>query len=194
MPHTTLLLTLALATTPALVSAQGELSADQVQKLVHGSAKSVVTDAAIIDAVKAQNDKTKTLGQAQIDALDNEWKAEFKTAGTGKLISSVVDNDVSDALRKFKDANSDLVREVFVMDAKGLNVGAAEPTSDYWQGDEDKWKKTFAVGPDAVFADKIKFDESSGQSQAQVSVTIKDPQSGQAIGAVTFGVNVGALK
>ena len=182
------------AALPALTTAQSEIAPDVIQKFVQGPAKAIVTDIAIITAIKAQNARNKTVTQTFIDAVDNDWKAEFKAAGTGKIISAVTDNDVSEKLRKFKTSHGDLIREIFVMDAKGLNVGAAEPTSDYWQGDEDKWKKTFLVGPDAVFTDKVKFDESSGQSQSQISVTIKDPDTQQAIGAVTFGVNVGAMK
>jgi hypothetical protein len=79
------------------------------------------------------------------------------------------------------------------MDDKGLNVGQSEVTSDYWQGDEAKWQKTFSAGPDAVFLDKIEKDESTQALQMQVSVSIKDPETGKAIGAVTFGINVDEL-
>lgn len=182
------------AVLPALTTAQSEMAPEVIQKFVQGPAKAIVTDIAIITAVKEQNARNKTVTQTFIDAVDNDWKTEFKSAGPGKIISAITDNDVSEKLRKYKASHGDLIREMFVMDAKGLNVGAAEPTSDYWQGDEDKWKKTFLVGPDAVFTDKVKFDESSGQSQAQISVTIKDPDTQKAIGAVTFGVNVGAMK
>lgn len=92
--------------------------------------------------------------------------------------------DVSEALRKVKEVDSDLVREAFEMNARDPNLGAAEPTYDYWRGDEDKWIETFLAGLDAVFADNIKFDESNGQSRTQVSVAIKDPQPGQAGGTL----------
>jgi hypothetical protein len=79
------------------------------------------------------------------------------------------------------------------MDDKGLNVGQSDVTSDYWQGDEPKWQKTFKVGPDTVFVDKVEKDESSEQLQIQVSVSIKDPETGKVIGAVTLGINVDQL-
>jgi uncharacterized phage infection (PIP) family protein YhgE len=37
-----------------------------------------------------------------------------------------------------------------VKDNKGLNVGQSDVTSDYWQGDEAKWKKSYKMGAGAV--------------------------------------------
>jgi hypothetical protein len=80
------------------------------------------------------------------------------------------------------------------MDNKGLNVAQSDVTSDYWQGDEAKWKKSFLAGPDGLFIDEVEFDESTQTYQAQVSVSIADPDSGEAIGAITVGVNVELLE
>ena len=77
------------------------------------------------------------------------------------------------------------------MDNKGLNVGQSDVTSDYWQGDEAKWQKTFSVGPTAVFVDKVEKDESTQKFQTQVSISIVD--GGAAIGAVTVGLDVEML-
>jgi hypothetical protein len=73
------------------------------------------------------------------------------------------------------------------MDDKGLNVGQSSMTSDYWQGDEAKWQKTYAVGADAFHVSEVEFDESSQSYQVQISTTIS--QDGQPIGAITLGVN-----
>ena len=85
------------------------------------------------------------------------------------------------------------VLEIFVMDNRGLNVAQSDVTSDYWQGDEAKWKKTYSVGPDAVFVDEVELDESSQTFQAQISMSIKDPATNAVIGAITVGVNVDEL-
>ena len=71
------------------------------------------------------------------------------------------------------------------MDMKGLNVGQSDVTSDYWQGDEAKWQKTYGVGPSAVLIDEVEFDDSSQTYQSQVSI---------AVVAVTVGVNVEMLE
>ena len=89
-----------------------------------------------------------------------------------------------------RDGAVGLFTEIFAMDDKGLNVAASDVTSDYWQGDEAKWKSTYAVGAGAVHISEVEFDESSQSYQAQVSVTVVDPDSGAPIGALTVGVNV----
>ena len=54
-------------------------------------------------------------------------------------------------------------------------------------------KKAFQAGPDAVFADELKKDESTQQLQVQVSVSIKAPETGKAIGAITLRINADQL-
>ena len=151
-----------------------------------------LNDKVVIDAIKAQNAKHDSLSQADIDKLDKQWRAEVD-ASKKPLIDSVMKNELSAFLAKKKEETQGVVTEMFVMDDKGLNVGQSDVTSDYWQGDEAKWQKTFLVGPDAIFFDKIEKDESTQALQMQVSVSIKDPETGKVIGAVTFGINVDQL-
>jgi len=58
--------------------------------------------------------------------------------------------------------------------------------------DEAKYWKTYQVGPDAVFVDKVAKDKDRNVSQ--VSLTIKDTTTGTPIGAVTVGIDVDQLK
>ena len=83
--------------------------------------------------------------------------------------------------------------EAFVSDARGALVCMSGRTSDYYQGDEAKWQKTFLVGPDAVFVEEVEMDESTQTFQSQVSMSIVDPATGEVIGAITVGVNIDAL-
>mgnify|MGYP001089119550 CR=1 FL=1 len=66
-------------------------------------------------------------------------------------------------------------------------------TSDYWQGDEDKFSKSFGVGADAIFIGDIEQDESTQTYQSQVSITVTDPATGAPIGSITAGIDVGKL-
>jgi len=61
------------------------------------------------------------------------------------------------------------------------------------QGDEAKWQKTYQAGPDAVFIDEVEFDDSTQSFQTQLSATVVDPATGEAIDAITIGVNVEKL-
>jgi hypothetical protein len=65
-------------------------------------------------------------------------------------------------------------------------------TSDYWQGDEAKFQKSFANGSGAVFVDEVEFDDSSQAYLVQISVPVLD--NGTAIGAITFGIDVEAVE
>jgi hypothetical protein len=149
-------------------------------------------DKTIIEAIKAQNKKHAALTQGEIDKLDKQWRAEID-ATDKPLINVTMKNELSAFLKKKKEASKGLLTEIFVMDDKGLNVGQSDITSDYWQGDEAKWQKTFLVGPDAIFVDKVEKDESTQELQVQVSVTIKDPETGKPIGAITLGISVDQL-
>lgn len=164
-----------------------------VRNLVDSRIKGWLADPALVGAVKRQNEKNAGLSQADIDALDKKWRAETGAAAQ-PTIDDLLGRSASKTLAAHKNAGEGLFTEIFVMDNRGLNVAQSDATSDYWQGDEAKWKKTFLAGPGAVFIDEVEFDESTQTYQAQVSLSIADPDSGDAIGAITVGVNVGLLE
>jgi hypothetical protein len=147
----------------------------------------------VIDAIKSQNKISATLSQADIDRQDKQWRDEVK-GGDRTMINAVLTNDLSNYLQGVKTSSHGKYTEIFVMDMMGLNVGQSDVTSDYWQGDEDKWQLTYGAGPKGVLIKDVDFDESTQTYQSQVSVAIVDPQSGKAIGAVTVGVNVEMLE
>lgn len=165
----------------------------KLNELVSQKLHKAFDDPVIVMAVKAQNEHNTSLSQAEIDTMDKQWRTEAKQ-GNGPLIDKVLANEVSKVLHAFKEQGAGLYSEVFVMDNKGLNVGQSDVTSDYWQGDEAKWQKTFGAGSGTAFIDDVEFDESSQTYQSQVSITLLDPQTRVAIGAVTVGVNVDALQ
>jgi hypothetical protein len=163
-----------------------------IRDLVESQVKGWISDPALVGAINAQNSKHAGLSQADIDALDKKWRAETG-ASAQPMINEVLGRDASKKLVGYKNGGEGLFTEIFVMDNKGLNVAQSDTTSDYWQGDEAKWKKTFLAGPDGLFIDEVEFDESTQTYQAQVSVSIADPDNGEAIGAITIGVNVELL-
>jgi len=147
---------------------------------------------AVLAATQAQNARHASLTQADIDRLDKQWRAEV-SATTRPLIDPVLAHPVSVALKALQTDSKGLITEIFVMDNKGLNVGQSEVTSDYWQGDEAKFQKTFGKGPSAIFVDKVELDESTQEFQAQFSFTLVDPATQASIGAVTVGISIERL-
>lgn len=150
------------------------------------------SDPALITAIEEQNTETARFDQAKIDELDQLWRG-FYGSDDADIIASVVNTPAGDFLRSQVALSNGAITEAFVMDARGLNVAASLPTSDYWQGDEAKFQQTFMVGEDAVHFGEVELDESTKQAQAQVSMTIVNQETGAAIGALTVGINLNAL-
>jgi hypothetical protein len=162
-----------------------------VTDYINSNVKSWVGDPTIISAIKAQNAANAALTAADIDALDRTWRAEVD-GDSHPTIDAVLANPVSTFLKAKQEASAGTITEVFVMDAKGLNVGQSDVTSDYWQGDEAKFQKSFGAGADALFVDEAEKDESTQMLQSQASMTIAD-ETGKPIGAITIGINLDQL-
>jgi len=147
----------------------------------------------LIDLLRAQNAAHADLTQAEIDALDAQWRAE-RAGGENPLISKVMSNPLSRFLMALQQNSDGLFTEIFVMDSKGLNVGQSVLSDDYWQGDEAKWRKSFLAGSNARHIGEPEFVEATGRYQAQLSMPIIDPENGSVIGAVTLGVDISVIE
>lgn len=150
------------------------------------------SDPILVDAIRAQNAATQLLPQSAIDELDMTWRAQANTT-CGGLILNVIANPAASFLRDQAAATNGAITEAILMDSRGLNVATTQPTTDYWQGDEDKYTATFLSGTDSVHYGAIELDESTQQVQGQVSMTITDTATGEPIGALTVGINLTAL-
>lgn len=151
-----------------------------------------VDDPVIVAAITAQNAMTSRFTDEEIAALDAAWRAEVGASDT-PTISPVLENAAAELLRERVGEFGGRITEVFVMDARGLNVAASHVTSDYWQGDEAKHSETFGVGAGAVHYSEVELDESTQRYQGQISMTIVDPMSGEPVGAITVGVDAESL-
>ncbi len=160
-----------------------------VEQLLETHIKTWLHDPVVLESIRAQNQKHAVLQQEDINRLDKQWRSEVK-ASKRPMIDAVLANPLSAFLQKVKDQNNGLFAEIFIMDNRGLNVGQSDVTSDYWQGDEAKWKKTYAVGPDALEIGDREYDESSRKFLIQVSVPVVDPARNAPIVAATIGVSL----
>jgi hypothetical protein len=160
----------------------GEQAPQKVVDLSNTVLAGLGSDPVIVAAVKAENAKGKTLDQ--IKAMDEKWKG---TAGIADYMQAMMDSECGKHLRGIQDGQT-YYAEIFVMDNQGANVAMTDKTSDYWQGDEAKFKKSFNGGQGAVFVDEVEFDDSAQAYLVQVSVPVKD--GGTVIGAITFGIDI----
>ena len=149
-------------------------------------------DPVLVAAIRAQNAETAGYDQSRIDEMDQMWRG-FAGSADADIIADVINNPAAEFLRVQVANSGGAITEAFVVDALGLNVAASAPTSDYWQGDEEKFTRTFTVGPGAVHFGEVELDDSTQEVQSQVSVTIIDTETGEPVGALTVGINVTAL-
>jgi hypothetical protein len=163
-----------------------EAAPQSVVDLANSKLAAYGTDPVLVDAVKAENAKGKSM--ADIEAMDAKWKAD---AGVADYMKAMMDSAAGKRLAELRDSEPYLV-ELFLMDNQGANVAMSDKTSDYWQGDEAKFKKSFNDGKGAVFVDDVEFDSSAQAYLCQVSVPVKDGDT--VIGAITFGIDIEKVK
>lgn len=143
------------------------------------------TDSVLISAVNRQNGEK--LSMSTINGRDQKWQA---TSGMDSFMKKLMSNAAAKRLAQIEKKHRAIV-ESFLMDNKGANVAMTNKTSDYWQGDEAKFIKSFNHGKGAVHTGKSKFDKSAQSYVVQVSVPVMS--DGRAIGAITYGVNIDEL-
>ena len=143
-------------------------------------AQSAASDADVVKAVSESNARAESL--AEIQKKDAVWAAQ-KTYPLRKMVTG---RPCSNKLRRLVAADPSIV-EAFVMDDRGALVCATVETSDYWQGDENKWIRTFQQGRE-VFMEEPALDPSTGVYAVQVSVPMAEGD--KRIGAVTFTLKV----
>jgi len=177
---------------PSTSHAQSGISTDIIGKKqiedIHNWLKNPVVEISIM----AQNKKYSSISQADIDALDKQWRAERK-AEDQPLVAAILSSPLSNYLTQIQAGSGGLYTEIFVMDAKGLNVGQSSITSDFWQGDEGKFQKTFPKGKGAIFIDEAELHEGTKTWRTQVNLTITDKQTDKPIGAITVEYNLTEL-
>ena len=141
--------------------------------------------------LEASNKRHKDLTEPSILELDKQWRAERKVEDQ-PLITAVLASPLSSYLTAIQASSLGLYTEIFVMDNKGLNAGQSAITSDFWQGDEAKFQKTFPNGPTAVFIDEPEVNKDSGTENVQVNMSISDGPN--AVGTLTVEVNLTELR
>lgn len=184
-----------LAALPLPVAAQEPTPIDPQQVIdsgLLGRMREWIANPIIPVTLRAQNKRHASIAQAQIKELDDRWRSETK-AKEQPLIAATLSSPLSIFLLRVQAVSQGVYSELFVMDNKGLNVGQSGVTSDFWQGDEDKFKKTYEAGADAVFIDKPEYHEPTKSWRSQVSMTLVDPDTKEKIGAITVEVNLTEL-
>ncbi|MBN2117492.1 MAG: GAF domain-containing protein [Anaerolineales bacterium] len=150
--------------------------------------KTLALNERIQDSVKNASQKAP-LTEAEIEQLDNQWRAAPTNNTASWLVASVLDNDISSQLRQFQNQFPQNV-EVFLTNQQGTLLAATNRTSDYYQGDEEWWQIAYR---ERVYIGQPEYDESSQKLAIIVAIAIREEQSSNVLGILRTTVNFDAL-
>ncbi|MFT5172306.1 MAG: hypothetical protein ACI8W7_000470 [Gammaproteobacteria bacterium] len=167
------------------VHAQPKLDADALDVLLRVKSRTVqhmALNPLLVRATLRQNLQKLTVDE--IKARDVAWrgskeltpfKRSLQSSGAGTFLKQTVTRLAA-------------ISEAFLTDNQGANVAAYPATSDYWQGDEEKWSASFNAAKGKVFIGKLELDESTQIHAIQISAPVIE--RGKTIGVLVVGVTL----
>lgn len=174
---------------PAAAIAQEKISESELEALLRVKIRTVqhlALNPVLVRAVRQQN--ASGLTADEIKRRDESWTAA-KELTPFKL--SLQTSPAGDFL-KAQVQRSPSFNEAFLTDNQGANVAAFPATSDYFQGDEEKWSAAFNGGDGRIFIGPLERDESTNTVAAQISAPVMD--RGRTIGVLVVGVTINYLQ
>lgn len=186
-----LILTLSLLAIPVLAHGEQPQINDIIDSNLDKKISDILNNEIVVRSIQIQNKNHENLNQDDINDLDTEWRRQTKIENQ-PLISSLLNRPLSAYLTRIQAHAGGIFTEIFIMDNKGLNVGQSAMSSDFWQGDEDKWQKTYLKSSNQKFIDAPEFNKERGVWVVQYNIAITD-NSGKNVGAATFELNLSEL-
>jgi hypothetical protein len=159
---------------PTLPARQKDLLARYAEQIAGWAASDV-----LIGAAQTQSGRSTTM--ERILEIDRRWQRGEDPDG---LATELAGNECAQALLSTL-ASHPGYAEAFVADSRGALVCMTRRTSDYWQGDEEKWTRAWAAGKGAVFVSAVEHDESAGADLLHISVPLRVGE--RVVGVLTAG-------
>ncbi|MCQ8889918.1 cache domain-containing protein [Pseudoalteromonas carrageenovora] len=158
---------------------------DHVLGFIYNQAKALAAQASLTEQTLISN--SLPLSEDELIKADKQWQTEVKNeqAKLGKLM---LDKALSKKLNEWQSQFNGSVTEVILTDNQGKNVAISKLTSDYWQGDEDKFNKVFTLIDDYYF-DNVEYDASTHHFQVQLSIPVFNEHYNH-IGVLIIGIDV----
>ncbi|WP_148864094.1 transporter substrate-binding domain-containing protein [Marinobacter fonticola] len=142
-----------------------------------------------VDLEDALNRSDNSYTLAEILMIDQLWQHSLTNKPTEEAIT-IAARPASHALKKWQAKHEGRISEMMLMDDQGALVAISQHTSDFWQGDEPKFREVVAQVGDELFIGPVRFDASSQRFQVTASKAIFDDRSGELIGAIAVGVDI----
>jgi len=142
----------------------------------------VVQDAAVAAS------QGSPLSQADIDRLDQQWRAADAANNNAEpLVAGVLNNPIASELREFRAQFPQQV-ELFLTGVQGVSIASTNRTSDYLQSDEEWWQTAYR---DGLYIGQPEYDDSSKTIAINMAVAVQ--QNGKIVGVLRTTVNFTAL-
>ncbi len=143
----------------------------------------------IQNAALAANE-TSTLSQAEIDRLDQRWRAaDAAENNRDPLVAEVLNDPISAELQSFRSQFNQHV-EVFLTGTQGFSIASTNRTSDYNQADEEWWQTAYGLGQ---YIGQPEYDDSSKTIAINMAVAVRENGDGRVLGVLRTTVNFTAL-
>ncbi|MBN1379963.1 MAG: PDC sensor domain-containing protein [Gammaproteobacteria bacterium] len=139
----------------------------------------------VIEAVKSQN--MQKLSAKEVERRDQLWQ-EAKQDDGAQL--AMLDTNIQQTIRNFVLNKKVVYSEMILIGEDGVNIASYPLSSDYFQGDEEKYTRPYESGE--IFYGPVEYDESSGVPAIQISVPVKDGST--VIGVLVAGVKLSYAK
>ncbi|EJC72959.1 hypothetical protein Rleg10DRAFT_1399 [Rhizobium leguminosarum bv. trifolii WSM2012] len=162
-----------------------------VRDYVEQRVRPMVETPLVLKAIAEQNAEFGDVSEKDMRVLDKTYRSEIDHHHL-HMVKLLLDKSVSHYLKIRQDASQGAIVEFFVTDIHGLNVGQSVITADYWQGDEEKYLRTFASGSPDIFIDRAERNESTQMLETQASFVVMDDEA-RPIGVATVTIAIDAL-
>ncbi|AOY90069.1 hypothetical protein BKP64_18945 [Marinobacter salinus] len=124
--------------------------------------------------------------------IDSKWQALAPGSATD-LASEILALPGSRALNAWQLNHNSLVTEILLINDMGTIAAMSQLTSDFWQGDEPKFRTvtdTKTGTPPEIYISPIHYDASTSEFQIIVSKAIRPQKDGKSTGVIALGLNI----
>ena len=139
----------------------------------------------LIKSVSLQNNKNITIDK--LKSVDKEWK---NSSNVTPFKLSLQQNEAGLYLKSLVD-NNPSIREAVLFDNQGASVAVYPAKINYWQGDDNKWSKSYNNGNGKIYIGGVKFDVDTRKTFVEISAPVLDYTAHKkTAGVVVLGVTV----
>ena len=128
------------------------------------------------------------LDMGEVDRIETQWQAGSATADR-EPFRTIYHGEVAQVLQQFRRATPHC-SEMMVTDRFGRLVGATNPTTDYWQADEEWWQTASRLPAGTGELQHVGYDASAGALVIDVIVPLFAPSGeGELLGILKASLN-----